>query len=217
VIVASFLAPRPAHPKWRDYLPSLRLLQESCDRLAVPHVVISDAELPGFDVLRAELPEALMPAILLGQAQALDRLDDDILLVGADCVIARSPAGGFAGCDVAVTLGNFYDCRLNTGAIWVRRHARQAAAAIWRAAADGMAEGWGDDQLALAAQFAPLPRRPGVMETRAGLEVSFLDADVWNIAPDTEADPCPEAVVLHFRGGRKLWSAAWCRRHLGFG
>jgi hypothetical protein len=44
MIVASFFAPRPEHPRWRDYLPSLRLLQASCDRLGLTHVIIGDAQ-----------------------------------------------------------------------------------------------------------------------------------------------------------------------------
>ena len=219
MIVASFLAPRPEHPRWRDYIPSLRLLQASCDRLGLRHVVIGDADLPGFDVFHANLPRDLMPAFVLGQAAGLEALDGDILLVGADCVIARDPRAVLRDCDVAVTLGDFYDCRLNTGAIWVGGRVRRRVAAMWRQAHAEMGVLWGDDQLAIASQFEPLPdlRLLPVTEERQELRVKFLPVDPWNLAPEDEHRDCAHAAILHFRGRRKDWSAAWCQRFLGFG
>lgn len=218
MIVASFFAPRPEHPRWRDYLPSLRLLQASCDRLGLPHVVLGDAPIDGFDVLRSDLPRDLMPAFLMAQRHGIEALDDDLLLVGADCVIARNPSLPFSGTDLSVTLGDFWDCQMNTGAIWVRRSAREAMAELWGRAIDGMGVQWGDDQLALAAQVSPLPdlRTLPTMETRHGLRVQYLPVDPWNLAPNDEAHDCSHAVVLHFRGNRKEWSGRWCRRFLGF-
>ncbi len=219
MIVASFLAPRPEHPKWRDYLPSLRLLQASCDRLGLPHVVIGDAAIPGFVVFRADLPRDLMPAFVLGQAAVMDALDDDLLLVGADCVIARDPRAVLRDCDIAVTLGDFWDCRLNTGAIWIGRAVRRRAAAMWRQAHAEMGVLWGDDQLAIAAQFEPLPdlRLLPLVEERQELRVKFLPVDPWNLAPASAEDDVSHAAILHFRGNRKAWSPAWCQRFLGFG
>lgn len=219
MIVASFFAPRPEHPKWRDYLPSLRLLQTSCDRLGLRHVVIGDAPLPGFEVFSADLPRDLMPAFVLGQALAIDALDDDLLLVGADCVIARDPRAVLRDCDVAVTLGDFWDCQLNTGAIWIARAVRRRAAKMWLSAFADMGLKWGDDQLAIAAQFEPLAdlRLLPVTEERQGLRVKFLPVDPWNLAPSDPLDDCSHAAILHFRGNRKAWSPAWCQRFLGFG
>lgn len=217
MIVLSFLTPRQEHPRWRDYASSLRLLQTSCDRLGLTHLVISDQDLDGYATFRAELPRDLMPAILTGQAAAIEALDDDLLLVGADCVIARNPAGALTGCDMAVTLGNFSDCRLNTGAIWVRRSARRRAVDLWRAGLAGMGNQWGDDQIAIAAQLAPLPDEPMCWVHRAGLDVGFLPVDPWNLAPSDPRDDCSHAVVLHFRGSRKVWAGEWCNRFLGFG
>ena len=220
MIVASFFAPRPEHPRWRDYLPSLRLLQESCDRLGLRHVVIGDAEIEGFDVLSVpDLPRPLMPAFVAGQRHAIETLDDDLLLVGADCVIAADPRPPFWLGDMAVTLGDFWDCPMNTGAIWITNEARRTAATMWRAAEQGLTDIWGNDQLALAAQLAPLPpfNLTPVVSDRHGLEIAFLPVDPWNLAPDREDHECSSAVVLHFRGNRKEWSGRWCQRFLGFG
>lgn len=219
MIVASFFAPRPEHPRWRDYIPSLRLLQASCDRLGLQHVVLGDTPVEGFDVLQVpDLPRELMPAFLAAQKHGIETLDDDLLLVGADCVIARDPSEPLtAGADLTVTLGDFWDCRMNTGTIWVRRESRVAAAELWGRALAGMGHAWGDDQLALAAQVAPLPPAPPVIEPRLGLMVQFLDVDPWNLAPENEHHDCRHAVVLHFRGNRKGWSGRWCQRFLGFG
>lgn len=199
-------------------MPSLALLQRSCDRLALTHLVISDVDLDGFATFRTPLCRDLMPAFLEGQAAAMERLDDDLLLVGADCVIARHPREGFSGADVAVTIGDFWDCPLNTGAIWVRRHARKQVAAMWRQARETMGEAWGDDQIAIASNFQPLPHFSQVpmQAERSGLNVAFLPVDPWNLAPADRKDDCSHAVVLHFRGNRKDWAPEWCERFLGF-
>jgi hypothetical protein len=215
MIVASFFAPRPEHPRWRDYLPSLRLLQASCDRLGLTHVIIGDAPVAGLDVLQCSgLPGDLMRAIIEGQRRAIECLDDDLLLVGADCVIVRDPRGAMDGADMAVTIGDFADCALNTGAIWISRGARDVAADMWGRALARMGAGWGDDQLAIAAEVAPLQLPPAVAE-RHGLRVRFLDVDPWNLAPDHVVHDVSHAAVLHFRGRRKDWSAEWCARFLG--
>jgi len=218
VIVASFYAPRPEHPRWRDYLPSLALLQRSCDRLGLRHIIIGDAPVGGFEVFETTLPRELMPAILTGQAAAIDAFGDDLLLVGADCVVAKDPRPALAGGrDIAVTLGDFSDCRLNTGAIWIANAARPAAARIWRGALERMSVEWGDDQLALAAELSPLPLSTPIDEVRHGLKVGFLPCDQWNVAPSDVTDgSAADATVLHFRGPRKVWAAEWCRRHLGW-
>lgn len=217
MIVASFFAPRPEHPRWRDYLPSLRLLQASCDRLGLRHVVLGDAPVDGFDVIETPgISRELMPAFLEAQRHGIEALDDDLLLVGADCVIARDPSGPFAGAGISVTLGDFWDCRLNTGAIWIRYDARADAARMWTQAREGMGTAWGDDQLAIASQFAPLPYQVPEYGCRAGAEVQFLPVDPWNLAPDHEQHDCSHAVVLHFRGNRKEWSGRWCKRFLEF-
>lgn len=218
MIVASFFAPRPEHPRWRDYLPGLHLLQASCDRLGLRHVVIGDEPVDGFDVLSVpDLPRPLMPAFIAGQRHAIETLEDDLLLVGADCVIAKDPSGPLLHADITVTLGDFWDCQLNTGTIWVRNAARAKAAAMWADALDGLEDIWGDDQRALCAQFEPLPdlRFLPRIERRQSVSVCFLPVDPWNLAPVAPADDCSHAVVLHFRGNRKEWATEWCERWIG--
>jgi hypothetical protein len=215
VIVASFFAPRPEHPRWRDYLPGLHLLQASCDRLGLRHVVIGDEPVEGFDVLSVpDLPRLLMPAFVTGQRHAIETLDDDLLLVGADCVIAKRPDYPLEIADIAVTLGDFWDCQLNTGAIWIARAARGIAAEMWRAAEHGIKDVWGDDQIAICRQFEPLPdlRTLPTIQKRGSVRVAYLPVDPWNLAPVAPADDCSHAVVLHFRGNRKEWAAEWCER-----
>lgn len=218
MIVASFFAPRPEHPRWRDYLPSLWLLQASCDRAGLRHVILGDAPVDGFEVLQVPgLPRDLMGACLAAQRHGIGALDDDLLLVGADCVVVQDAEKPIAaGADLTVTLGDFWDCRMNTGTIWIRRGAREAVAALWARAIDGMGTAWGDDQLALAAQVAPLPMTVPTIAERSGLTIQYLDVDPWNLAPDRPDHDCSHAKVLHFRGNRKLWAATWCQRFLGW-
>lgn len=206
--VASFFAPR--YEKWPgcDYDALLLLLDASCRRLGLEHVVISDAERPApLLTARFELPENLMAAILDGQRQLLAATPGPVLLVGADCLVTRDPRPFGVGCDMAITIGPFSDCPMNTGAIWCADG--PTCAPIWQAALDRKPVEWGDDQRALYAAIGN--------EGRAGhgLSVRRLRCEDANWAPNDVADPAGMPTVVHFRGRRKAFMADWARRHMG--
>lgn len=216
MIVASFYAPRPQHKFFQDYTPFLRILDESVRRFGHEHVVLSDRKIEGFKTHYIDLPDNLMRACLYVQAHFLANADDDVLLVGADCVMANDWAEApLSGADVAVTVGPFADCILNTGTMWVRKDKCLEMAKVWFRAVDLCKGEWGDDQRALR-EALDVPFDCGTHERPYG-KLRVFPVDPYNLAPQFPADARPDAYVLHFRGDRKSWMADYCATHLGFG
>lgn len=213
VNVVSFLAPRVDHPLYDEakYLACLDVQRDSCGRFDCRQIVITDApSLGDFPTFHAKLPHSLMRAIIAGQLAYLESaaFDADTLLAGADCLLGRDPREVFDGSfDVAVTtFGGFSDCIMNTGAIFVPVASRWQAVPFWRRALARMGDAWGDDQLALAAEFGATLRH-GV-ERRGDARIRFLPCERFNWAPQHDADPV-DAVIVHFRGKRKPWMRQW--------
>lgn len=206
MIVASFFAPRPPQSgvAWSgtDYDALCRLLDASCRKFGLRHVVISDRARPEpLTTFRCDLPENLMLALLDGQRQFLAATREPVLLVGADCLLTRDPRPYFLD-DIAVTIGPFSDCPMNTGAIFCADG--PTCAPIWAAALARQPKEWGDDQRALYAAVK-----------ESGLAVAELACRDHNWAPEAVGDDAGLPTVVHFRGRRKAWMADWAARHLG--
>jgi hypothetical protein len=204
----SFYAPRPEHPFFQDYTPFLNLLRLSCERFGHRHIVLTDDATVGDDAYVTELPRSLMKATIAAQLAYLSDpafADTPTLLTGADCVLARDPACMATDADVTITTDDrFQDCRMNCGAIYVRRPALLAP--VWADALARMGDEWGDDQRAVYAALC-----------RSGVAVFELPCDPYNLAPDHPGDDCTRGVVLHFRGARKSWMIDYCHKWLGLG
>lgn len=203
MIVASFFAPR--FDKWGcDYDALLRLVDASCRRVGLRHVVISDSERPApLETARFDLPENLMQACLDGQRRFLEASAGPVLLIGADCLVTRN-FNGAIGHDMAITIGPFSDCEMNTGAIWCADG--PSCAPVWQTALDRGPLEWGEDQVALYA---------AVQDAEAkGLNIRRLRCERYNWAPESVADPAGLPTVVHFRGRRKAWAAEWAARFL---
>lgn len=224
--VASFWVHRPAEfPQAADYPAMLRILQTSCDRLGLRHVVLTDASTYASDLWPTgvegwsflDVPVPLMQACTYVQAECLQLHGDqsDFLFVGADCILLADPNRHFpAEPDLCVT-ARVPSARLdaiNNGAMLVRRRAAEKAAALYRRVADRCGTEWRDDQKALVAELSPVPLVPGIHE-RAGLLVGFLPMKRFNQTPLWSADPCKGAVMLHFKGKRgKPLMLAWAKK-----
>ncbi len=199
-VVASFFAPR--YDKWGcDYDKLLHLLDASCRRLALRHMVISDKPRPGLETALFDLPDNLMMALLDGQRQFLECVEGPVLFVGADSLITRDPFAIAPDCQLALTFGPFTDCPMNNGFMLCRDIA--ACAVAW---ADAIALGpknWGDDQRCQLAAFEA-----------SGLRIARLRCEDQNWAPENVTDACKPTVV-HFRGHRKDWMPQWAQRHMG--
>lgn len=199
MLVASFHAPR--EDRWGcDYDALLRLLDLSCLRLGLRHVVISDSDRPGLETARFTLPDNLMQAFLDGQRQLLAATPGPVLLVGADCLLTRDPRPFLAG-DITVTIGPFADCEMNSGAIWCADG--PTCVPVWQAALNRNPVAWGDDQVALYAAIQA-----------SGLDVVKLRCEDHNWAPNGPNDDADMPTVAHFRGGRKAFMANWAARHM---
>lgn len=224
--VASFYVERREEfPKAADYPSMLRILQASCDRLGLRHIVLTDAAtadaglIPsGMQFCAIDLPKPLMQAVTAIQAHFVANAPiffGDLLLVGADSILLADPRPHLpADADLYVTSRrpNERLDAVNNGFQFIRRSAIEKAAPLYRRVADRCGEEWRDDQRALVAELDPVPL-PTVIEERAGLRVAFLPMRRFNDCPRWPGDPCKDAVLLHFRGRqRKKMMFAWAKR-----
>ncbi|MGE0715646.1 MAG: hypothetical protein AB7P02_09395 [Alphaproteobacteria bacterium] len=201
-VVASFFAPR--YERWPgcDYDRLLLLLDASCRRLGLRHVVISDERRPApLETARFNLPENLMRACLDGQRQFLAATSGPVLLVGADCLLTADPTPFMNG-DVTITIGPFADCEMNTWMVWCADGPR--CAPVWQRALDLRPQEWGDDQTCLYAAIQS-----------SDLAVWRVACQAHNWAPEGPLDRAGWPTVVHFRGMRKPWMAGWAKAHLG--
>jgi uncharacterized Rossmann fold enzyme len=201
MIVASFFAPRQV--MWgldaAGYHRCLKVLDASCKRLGLRHVVLSDSERPGFETAVYPLPENLMQAFLSAQLQLLESAREPILLTGADCILTADPRGVVGEHDMAITVGPFADCRMNTGAIFIKDGPKVAK--VWREALASNPVKWGEDQTSLYRAILA-----------SDLDVLELPCTEYNWAPESPDDPAGMPMVAHFRGPRKGWMQAWYQR-----
>jgi len=222
--VVSFWVLRPQeHPEAeaRNYPGMLQVLQRSCDRLGLRHVVLTDNKTQasslwptGVQSWATTLPEPLMQACTEGQARYLEsQPKSDTLFVGADCIFIGDPLRFYPRApDLCVTYRS-PDARypINTGAQLVR--SLDKTAPLFRRIADRCGTTWCDDQRAIRAELEPMPPVVGIYN-RAGISVAFLPMARLNVVPKSIDDPCRGACMLHFRGkGRKQfffdWAARW--------
>ena len=133
--VASFWVLRPEeHPEAeaRNYPGMLQVLQRSCDRLGLRHLVLTDPETAmsplwpaGIQHWATPLPVPLMQACTEAQARYLEtRPATDTLFVGADCIFIGDPIRFYPRePGLCVTYRNpAARYPINTGAQMIRRH-----------------------------------------------------------------------------------------------
>lgn len=213
--VASFYVHRPDHPKAGeiDFAGMLRVLQTSCDRLGVRHVVLSDfstmradiaAQLDGMGIFRCNLPDELMQATTQAHSRFLAThpgMPGDVLFVGCDAILLRDPRRFMPDdADMAFTYRpGHLKYPINNGFMFIRERAREAGARFFRAVADRCGPTWGDDQKAVADLLAPLPAAWGEIE-RYGAKVRLLPMRRFNDVPAGANDKCKGVALLHFRG-----------------
>lgn len=221
--IVSFLAPRRDHGRWNDYYFDLvAILDRSCRRLGLRHVVLTDdPNLPtAAEKFVAKLPDNLMKAVTTVQWEWLARGDwqgMDTCLVGVDCIVLQDPTPHLAGRhDLGVTYrGPDAKYPINTGLIHIEIAARDRAEPLFRRVMEITGKNWCADQKAIQEALAPLPKKRGIYD-RAGMKVEFLPMDLFNGQPETAHDPMRNWVMLHFRGKelRKQKMIEWADRWL---
>lgn len=222
--VASFWVHRPDdYPDAADYLRLLALLEASCRRLDLAHIVLTDNETApllrdaGITYFRTDLPRNLMMAFTEAQARWLEfdhRGPIDTLFVGADCLIRREFRHDVPAADLCIAFrpeGKRH--RLQNGFMFVPAASRTKVAPLFRRVADTCGGEMCDDLVSIERALSPMPTEYGLQE-RAGLAVHFLPMSPWNDAPDGLEDSIEDAFVLHFRGRRRKelmveWALRW--------
>lgn len=209
-----------------DYIAMLKILDASCARLGLDHVVLTDAatspevEDAGLRAFFADLPDSLMKATTEIQARWLESPYSkgvDSVFVGADCIVRREFRGALPACDFAIVFMKGHKrWRLNNGFMFVPDKSRERMAPIFRLIADDTGERMCDDMLAIERALSPMPKEYGVHRRRQ-VDVAFLAVNEWNRGFEIDvADPAEDAFIMHFmgdwRGGKKRFFD-WAAKH----
>ena len=226
MIVASFWVDRPFEfPNAADYPAMLRILQRSCDRLGLRHVVLTDRATissglwpsaydgASIEPIALDLPVPLMKAVTTAQAKWLyqpEARKEPTLFVGADCILLREPTMPRA--HMAVTYRNpTARYPINTGSILIAQPHKRVRG-LFNEIANACGETWCDDQRAIQAALDPMPATFGNYN-RAGLHVAFRPMFPFNHLPASVDDPATGAEMVHFRGkARKQFLFDWAKR-----
>lgn len=235
-VVVSFWVHRPkAFPNAPPYLDMLRILDASCRRVGMEHVVLTDETTApqfygtGLTPYLLELPAHLMRATTEAHARWIESpysKEADTVFVGADCLVLRDFRPDLPACDMAIAFMRHHKrWRLNNGFVYVPAESREKVARVLRLIADDTREKMFDDMLAIERALVPMPEHFGEY-ARRGLTVGFLPLPIWNRymavckeTPDPLSDKAEGANVLHFMGGHdngKQLYFDWAKAH-GFG
>lgn len=226
-VVCSFWVHRPKdYPDAPDYVAMLKILDESCKRFDLAHVVLTDL-VSAPQVARAgmlpyavDLPANLMRALTEVQARWLESPHSralDTVFVGADCIIRRDFVGVLPPADLSIVyMPDHKKWRMMNGFMMVPAVSREVATPVFRLIADDTSDAMCDDMAAIERALSPMPPGYGIHERR-GLRVNFLEESIWNGRPMLPTEGFADSYVLHFRGaGRKPVFFEWAKAN-GFG
>lgn len=213
--VVTVWAPRPNHPKWRDYLSLLALQARTVKRVGHRHVVVTDTELKGYNTFQADLPDSLLHALIAGQLAYMRQWSGKhrVVLADMDCMVINDLNPAFTGFDVGLTIREHDTQPIQNGAMYFEANERAKAAAV--AMLDltlGMCgREWGEDQEALARAVEP----PGKFCTadRFGAKFAFLPIDRHNHSnKHVRAAVDTNRFIEHFKGDMKKWAEPFVKR-----
>lgn len=221
IVFSFYVDRRRRYPDAPEYVPLLRVLDDSCRRLGIRHVVLTDfstageVERAGMTTFAMKLPGNLMRALTESQARCLESVrGEDVLFVGADCVVLRDPRGCVPAADLALILRPGHKRhRINNGFMYVPASSREKTAPVFRRIANTCGTSMCDDMVAVERVLLPMPDDYGSCR-RAGIDVQFLPMGTWNAGPKSvDSPPSSGAFVAHFRGrDRKKFMADWASR-----
>jgi len=229
-VVLSFYVKRRAKDfglqKVAPYLDMLAILDRSCARAGLEHIVLTDdttsqdVTAAGLTPFMTELPRSLMQATTEIQACWLESPHSkgvDSVFVGADCIVRQDFRPFLPRCDLAIAfMKGHKKWRLNNGFMYVPAESRERVAPIFRLIADDTRQKMGDDMTSIERALVPMPADYGTF-SRRGVDVAFLPLNEWNYGYQMDpADPASHAYVLHFMGdwkeGKPLFFA-WAKNH----
>lgn len=216
--VCTVFAPRPEHPKWRDdYRTLLSLQKRTAERFGHRHTVVTDCAMTEFNTIDAALPLSLMRALLVGMVRRLEMpVESDLVLVDADCLVARSLDEAFVGADfdLGLTARNDPVSPINNGAMYVPHGGARKALGFFLAALDRCGDHWGGDQEAISQVATPVGQVDSIAE-RAGASIKFLDILTHAVVPKTKGVKHERGpYVVHFKGETKDWAETYARKFI---
>lgn len=215
--VVTVFAPRPEYPHWPEYLPLLDLQRRTVEKFAHRHVVVSDANIAGLNVLHAALPVSLMHLQLEGQLAYLKQWSGahPVVLVDTDVLIARDLNEAFDGSfDIGLTNRDNPVAPINNGAMYLAAGAKEAALRFFTQALALCKAHWGGDQEAIGQAAAPVPKR-NCIKRRCGCRMAFLDMRLYNVTPRKEGAKHQRGpFVVHFKGDRKGWMKTYAEQFI---
>ena len=213
--VVTVWAPRPEHPKYRDYLALLALQAKTVARAGHRHVVVTDGELKGYETLQVELPQSLMHALIAGQLAYMTKWSGShrVVLADMDCMIVRDLNAAFTGeFDIGLTRREHPTQPIQNGVMYFDAtwKAKVAAVAMFRRTLELCGDEWGEDQEALAQAVGPVPDLCK-NEIRFGARVRFLATELHNHSCKMgRPRVINERFVEHFKGEfPKQWAAGY--------
>lgn len=217
-------APRTKDPHWtKEYVLMLKVQRRTCQKFGHRQIIIGDADLKGFDVIRVPLPESLMHALVTAQLAWLERWDQIVtghtVFVDADVLIARDLNEVFDGSfDIGFTTRDIPSQPINNGVMYVAQSARAKAIALWTEYLRLTKPHWGGDQEALAQTLAPVPVEHSV-ETRIinghSMRVAFLPPEKYNMTPGVNGNAGEgEPFAVHFKGDKKQGMVAYADKYI---
>ncbi len=123
--------------------------------------------------------------------------------IGADCLLTRDPRPYFLNDLTITTSDDFSDCKMNTGAIFVKD--TYSCGEIWERVYQSAPKEWGEDQIYLYKEIK-----------NSKISFTEIPCEEHNWAPINLRDDANMATVVHFRGKRrKLFMKEWAEKYLG--
>jgi hypothetical protein len=143
-----------------------------------------------------------MMAFIYGQWKLLFASKEPVLFTGADCLLTRDPRPFFQGDLTITTSDTFSDCKMNSGAIFVKNP--NLCSSIWANALNKTPKEWGEDQTCLY---------KAILESN--FDVKEIRCEDHNWAPRDLDDDAGLPTIVHFRGKRKSFMKDWANKYLG--
>jgi hypothetical protein len=213
--IVTVYTPRPSHEKFMDFLPLIRLQKATAEKFGYRHLVVSDQEIKGCNVVQTQMPATLMLAIMAGQVAYLrDHWDGErcVVLLDCDCLIARPLDDVFRlPFDLGLTNREDLKSPINNGAMYISGN-KPKVLEFFERAQSLTAKHWGGDQEAISKAAAPVPKDHRI-ECRDGLRIAFLSMRAYNCIPrERGVKHKKNPYVVHFKGEeRKPWMETYAR------
>lgn len=223
VEVVTVWAPRRHHEKWRDdYCDLITLQRRTVLHFGHTHTVVTDDSrmTEDGDALVVKLPDEVMPAMIAGVLERLERpVTCDLVFVDTDVLVNRDLHDAFEPRDFELALTNRIHelAPINNGVMLISRHGTEQARAFFTDALAVCGTHWGADQEAISAVAAPVPepwQRTVIRRPRYG-RIAFVNMKQYAVVPkERGAYHRKNPFMVHFKGATKDWAQEYAQRFI---